>query len=70
MHFGEKTPSQGVEWPYFLCAQVLCGAYYILAERWENRFYGSLEGGQCYMEKQTLPRAGGGAQELWEVGSM
>lgn len=32
----------------------------ILAERWENRFYGWLEGG---------PRAGGGAQELREAGS-
>lgn len=32
----------------------------ILAERWENRFYGWLEGG---------PRAGGGAQELRDARS-
>lgn len=32
MHFGEETPSQGVEMPYFLVAHVPCGAYSILTE--------------------------------------
>lgn len=41
-----------------------CGAYYILVERWENGFCGWLEGGKCYVEKQTWPELGRGTGVL------
>ena len=64
---------QRISFSFYKCQVVVClrktelgpcGAYYILVERWENGFCGWLEGGKCYVEKQTWPELGRGTGVL------